>query len=119
MGSVQSWSMPSEPGCIAPARNAAGEGTGLVIALRDGIYRAHEWGGTLQCMVAADHDKATTRFNDGKADPCGRFWQAPYMSTRCQPGQTFFTRSPQWRRAPAGIEGRRCHGRQRAGVVAR
>ena len=82
MGSVQSWPMPSEPGCIAPARNAAGEGTGLVIALRDGIYRAHEWGGTLQCMVAADHDKDPTRFNDGKADPCGRFWAGTIYEPR-------------------------------------
>jgi sugar lactone lactonase YvrE len=30
-GHVESWPMPSEPGCIAPARSG-----GLVIALRDG-----------------------------------------------------------------------------------
>lgn len=69
MGSVESWPMPSEPGCIAPVRSG-----GLVIALRDGVYRARDWGGALQLLAAAVHDPATTRFNDGKADPCGRFW---------------------------------------------
>jgi sugar lactone lactonase YvrE len=69
MGSVESWAMPSEPGCIAPVRSG-----GLVVALRDGVYRADEWGGHLQLLAAAVHDPATTRFNDGKADPCGRFW---------------------------------------------
>ena len=68
-GSVESWVMPSEPGCIAPVRSG-----GLIIALRDGVYRAKDWGGDLQLLAAAVHDPATTRFNDGKADPCGRFW---------------------------------------------
>jgi sugar lactone lactonase YvrE len=69
MGSVESWAIPSEPGCIAPVRSG-----GLVIALRNGIYRARDWGGDLQLLAAAVHDPATTRFNDGKADLCGRFW---------------------------------------------
>ena len=74
MGTTQSWAMPSEPGSIAPARDAQGNASGLVIALRDGIYRAREWGGPLQLLVKAVHNTASTRFNDGKADPCGRFW---------------------------------------------
>ena len=69
----ESWAMPSEPRCIAPARTS-GACTGLVIALRDGIYRARDWGGTLELIAPALHDPATTRFNDGKADPLGRFW---------------------------------------------
>ena len=68
-GSVQSWAMPSEPGCIAPAASG-----GLVIALRDGIYRAPQWAGALRLMRRFGHDIGTTRFNDGKADPLGRFW---------------------------------------------
>ncbi|MES2508387.1 MAG: SMP-30/gluconolactonase/LRE family protein [Pseudomonadota bacterium] len=74
MGSVDSWPMPSEPGCMAPARDAGGSPAGLVIALRDGIYRAREWGAPLQLLLRAAHDTSTTRFNDGKADPAGRFW---------------------------------------------
>jgi sugar lactone lactonase YvrE len=73
----QSWPMPSEPGCMAPAR-----GGGLVVALRDGIYRALHWGGPLTRLAAALHDSATTRFNDGKADPLGRFWAGTIFEPR-------------------------------------
>ncbi len=73
MGTVETWPMPLEPGCIAPAR-AGGVNRGYVIALRDGIYRATEWRGELRQIARATHDTATTRFNDGKADPAGRFW---------------------------------------------
>lgn len=84
MGTVQSWVMPSEPGCIAPARTdgLGDEVTGLVIALRDGMYRAHEWGGELLCLSRAGHDTSTTRFNDGKADPAGRFWAGTMYEPR-------------------------------------
>lgn len=81
MDRVDSWAMASEPGCIAPAR-ANGAASGLVIALRDGIYRAPQWGGALQPIVPADHDPATTRFNDGKADPRGRFWAGTIYEPR-------------------------------------
>ena len=68
-GRDESWSLPTEPGCIAPVR-----GGGLVIALRDGVYRAREWGGALECLTTFPHDPATTRFNDGKCDSHGRLW---------------------------------------------
>jgi sugar lactone lactonase YvrE len=68
-GMAETWEMPSEPGCIAPVA-----GGGLMIALRDGVYRAASWGGALEAVVRFNHDPATTRFNDGKADPLGRFW---------------------------------------------
>ena len=76
-GTVESWLMPMEPGCIAPAA-----GGGLVIALRDGIYRARLWGGELQCIAPFFHDTITTRFNDGKADPAGRFWAGTMYEPR-------------------------------------
>ncbi|MFY8041590.1 MAG: SMP-30/gluconolactonase/LRE family protein [Rhodoferax sp.] len=69
MGTVQSWDMPSEPGCIAPAA-----GGGLVIALRHGVFRALEWGGALDLIVTLPYDTATVRANDGKCDTLGRFW---------------------------------------------
>ena len=68
-GVVESWDMPTEPGCIAPARSG-----GLVIALRHGVFRARQWGGELQHLVTLDYDTATVRANDGKCDALGRFW---------------------------------------------
>ncbi|OGB35355.1 MAG: gluconolactonase [Burkholderiales bacterium RIFCSPLOWO2_12_FULL_61_40] len=68
-GEVESWDMPTEPGCIAPARSG-----GLVIALRHGVFRARTWGGELQHLVTLDYDTATVRANDGKCDALGRFW---------------------------------------------
>ena len=76
-GAVESWVVPSEPGCIAPVASG-----GLVMALRDGIYRARSWGGALECLVRMSHDVATTRFNDGKADPVGRFWAGTMYEPR-------------------------------------
>jgi sugar lactone lactonase YvrE len=77
MGTVEIWPMPSEPGCIAPAASG-----GLVIALRDGVYRAREWGGALALVQRFAHDPATTRFNDGKADALGRFWAGTMFEPR-------------------------------------
>lgn len=66
---AERWPMPSEPGCMAPLR-----GGGLVIALREGLYRARAWGGPLERLQAAPYDTARLRFNDGRADPEGRLW---------------------------------------------
>ena len=68
-GEVEYWPMAEEPGCIAPVK-----GGGLVIALRDGIYQARQWGGALQLLAAAPYDTGRIRFNDGKCDAQGRFW---------------------------------------------
>ena len=73
IGTVERWRMAPphelEPGCIAPAL-----GGGLVMGLRDGVYRARHWGGELTCLLKFTHDNATTRANDGKCDAVGRFW---------------------------------------------
>ena len=103
-GAVQSWEMPLEPGCIAPAASG-----GLIVALRDGIYRAQEWGVGLRLLHRIDHDVVTTRFNDGKADPLGRFWAgtmyeprtsavAELLSLDCRDGRT-----PQVQRMAGGV----------------
>ncbi len=76
-GALQTWAMPSEPGCIAPAKSG-----GLVIALRHGIFRARQWGGALQPIATLDYDPATTRANDGKCDAQGRFWVGAVDETK-------------------------------------
>ena len=86
MGTVESWPMPSEPGCMAPAASG-----GLVIALRDGIYRARDWCGALTLIQKFDHDTATTRFNDGKADTRGRFWAGTIFEPRTSPEAALFS----------------------------
>ena len=84
-GAAEQWPMPSEPGCIAPVRRRATHhalGGSLVIALRDGVYIADYWQGPLTRLAPALHDVATHRFNDGKADPVGRFWVSTIDETR-------------------------------------
>ncbi len=85
MGEVETWVMPSEPGCIAPAATG-----GLVIALRDGVYRAATWGGPLRLLHRFAHDPASTRFNDGKADVHGRFWAGTMFEPRTTPAAELF-----------------------------
>lgn len=75
-GKSESWPLPQDPGCIAPAASG-----GLVLALRDGIYRAPGWGGPLEPIVRFQHGEHT-RFNDGKADPLGRFWAGTYYEPK-------------------------------------
>lgn len=82
---VERWLLPSEPGCMAPARRG-----GLVLALRDGIYRAREWGGALSLLVPAAHDTRSMRFNDGKCDVRGRFWAGNLNEAKDRPNATLY-----------------------------
>ena len=50
--------------------------------MRSGVYRLREWRGGLECLALAPYDQATQRFNDGKADPLGRFWASTYCEDR-------------------------------------
>jgi sugar lactone lactonase YvrE len=90
-GALQAWDLPQEPGCMAPAASG-----GLVLGLRDGIYRARSWGGGLEAIARFNHAEHS-RFNDGKADPLGRFWagtvyepkdarKADLYALDCRPG---------------------------------
>src|SRR3569832_591584 len=69
--------MQSEPGSIAKEDEG-----GLIIDLRDGVYRARDWGAALQPVARLNYDTKTTRFNDGKADPQGRFWAGTMYEPR-------------------------------------
>lgn len=81
-GVQESWEMPQEPCCIAPATSG-----GLIIALRDGFYRGKVWNGAIAPLATVgtghlDFDTSIMRFNDGKCDPEGRFWCGTMIEPR-------------------------------------
>ncbi|MFM8823206.1 MAG: SMP-30/gluconolactonase/LRE family protein [Limnohabitans sp.] len=76
---VEDWPLQEEPGCFAPAQKG-----GWVMALRGGVYRAHEWGGALHLLAPAPYDTNKLRFNDGKCDPAGNFWSGTMYEPRDQ-----------------------------------
>ncbi len=63
------WPLASEPGCCVPLL-----GGGLLLAMRDGIWRFDTRSGERQRVAEPPYDPARQRFNDGKADAQGRFW---------------------------------------------
>jgi sugar lactone lactonase YvrE len=75
-GQREQWELPLEPCSIAPAASG-----GLVLALADGFYRARSWGAALETIVRL-RLPPQTRFNDGKADPAGRFWAGTYYAPK-------------------------------------
>jgi sugar lactone lactonase YvrE len=68
-GSHRSWSFDVEPASCAPL-----QGGGLLLAMRDGLWRFDTGQGKRSLLADAPYDAARQRFNDGKADPQGRFW---------------------------------------------
>lgn len=46
---------------------------GFIAAFRSGVYTFADFNGPLIPYWSADYDQATTRFNDGRCDPKGRF----------------------------------------------
>lgn len=65
----QRWDFEVEPCSIAPMPGAR-----LMAAFRDGLFHFDPRDGSRQQVCAAPYDSAVERFNDGKADPQGRFW---------------------------------------------
>ncbi len=68
-GEHRSWTMASEPSALALHANG-----GLVVALRSGLVHLDTCSGAITPIAPAPYDTATTRFNDGRVDPAGRFW---------------------------------------------
>lgn len=88
-GAVQRWSMPAKIGSFAlDVADEAGARAGAVVALATGFARFDFATGALAAIanpVAADH-----RFNDGAADPAGRFWSGTmHLSTRHATGKVY------------------------------
>jgi sugar lactone lactonase YvrE len=73
------WSMPDEPGCIA----LHGDG-GLLVALRQGLFRLDTISGALTLLCEAPYDTTRLRFNDGRCDAMGRLWAGTIYEPRDQ-----------------------------------
>lgn len=84
-GARQRWEMPTEPSALAI--NAGG---GLIVALRSGFAHLDTNTGSLAEVAPAPFDMATTRFNDGKVDPAGRFWVGTIYEPRSTPSAEMF-----------------------------
>lgn len=63
------WSFDTDVGCCAPVM-----GGGLLLALRDGLVHFDSSTGRQRPLCKPPYDPSCERFNDGKADPGGRFW---------------------------------------------
>lgn len=74
------WELPSEPGSIAPLPGGA-----LLMAMRDGLFRFDPGSGTRERLAVPPYDPAQERFNDGRADPQGRFWVGTIYEPRQPP----------------------------------
>lgn len=76
---IDTWHLPEEPGCIAPATRG-----GFVLALRNGVFRAQVWAGDLELLAPVNYDTTSIRFNDGKCDSLGRLWAGTMYEPRTQ-----------------------------------
>jgi sugar lactone lactonase YvrE len=68
-GEHRAWTFEAEPSCAAPRPDG-----GLVAGFRDGIFHFDPATGARRRIAAPPYDPKMLRFNDGKADPQGRFW---------------------------------------------
>ena len=78
-------------------------GGGLAVALRDGIYRARDWGRSLEKLAQLDYPTDTTRANDGKCDARGRFWVGTLDDARQPDAALFCYADRELKRVAAGI----------------
>ncbi len=69
-GAHKAWPFDTDVACCAPLLEG-----GLLLALRSGLVRFDTVTGEAAPLdVSLPYDPKTERFNDGKADPAGRFW---------------------------------------------
>lgn len=76
----QHWDFDCEPACCAPML-----GGRLLLGMRDGLWVFDPASAERRRLVAPPYDPATERFNDGKADPQGRFWVGTIYEPRDPP----------------------------------
>ncbi|HEV2612430.1 MAG TPA: SMP-30/gluconolactonase/LRE family protein [Noviherbaspirillum sp.] len=79
-GCHSSWSLPSEPGCIARCESGA-----LLVAMRSGVALLDTSTGELAHVADAPYDASKMRFNDGRCDGMGRLWAGTLYEPKDQP----------------------------------
>jgi sugar lactone lactonase YvrE len=84
-GEHRAWQMDSEPAALA-----LHAGGGLVVAQRSGFAHLDTASGALTPIAPAPYDTGLYRFNDGRADPAGRFWVGTMYEPRTEPAAEMF-----------------------------
>jgi sugar lactone lactonase YvrE len=79
------WQFDCEPACCAPVL-----GGGLLLAMRSGLWHFDPATGARNPVADPPYDPAVQRFNDGKADPQGRFWVGTLHEPRDQPAAQLY-----------------------------
>ncbi|MBP2232782.1 sugar lactone lactonase YvrE [Azospirillum agricola] len=67
-GTNRAWAVPEDIGCVGLRK-----GGGFVAGMRSGLWELDGEGRPLALLAANPEDHAASRFNDGRADPAGRF----------------------------------------------
>jgi len=97
-GEHRQWDFGCEPACCAPAL-----GGGLLLGMRDGLWRFDPASGHRERLAAPPYDPARQRFNDGKADPQGRFWVGTLDDARAPEAALFRWSGGQLGRMAGGV----------------
>lgn len=89
-GRHQQWSFDTDVSSCAPMRDG-----GLLLAMRDGLWRFDTRTGQRQPLAPPPYDTTRERFNDGKCDPQGRFWVGTLYEPRDPPLAAFYRFGPE------------------------
>ncbi|MES3015624.1 MAG: SMP-30/gluconolactonase/LRE family protein [Pseudomonadota bacterium] len=68
-GALTHWAFDTDVASFAPMLDGR-----LLVAMRDGLWHFNPATGDRTLVAEPAYDPTTERFNDGKADPQGRFW---------------------------------------------
>ncbi len=79
-GTERRWRFNEEPGCIAPTLDQR-----VLVALRSRIELFDPVSGSHQTLCGVPYDTSTTRCNDGRCDPRGRFWVGTVFEPKTAP----------------------------------
>lgn len=79
------WQFDTEIACCAPRLEG-----GLLLAQRNGLWCFDPATGQHRQLAPPPYDPAVQRFNDGKADPQGRFWAGTLHEPRDRPAAQLY-----------------------------